>query len=87
VSSPELTKRCAYEVAREATDPERLADMTTGQPLRLRAGTKVHRTLYRVHDDGTEDLIGMVDTADLAAHIVAAVNAYDLPTFSSDDVM
>lgn len=43
-------------------------------PLRLRAGTKVHRTLYRVNPDGTETLIGIVDTAELAAQIVAAVN-------------
>lgn len=42
--------------------------------LRLRAGRKVGRTLYRVLPDGREELVGMVDTAELAAAIVDAVN-------------
>jgi hypothetical protein len=44
-------------------------------PLRLRAGTKVGRTLYRINADGSEDFIGAVDTPELAAQIVEAVNA------------
>lgn len=43
------------------------------EPLRLRAGAAGH-TLYQVNPDGTETLIGMVDTRDLAAQIVNAVN-------------
>lgn len=44
-------------------------------PLRLRAGRSVGRTLYQVNPDGTEEPIGMVDTPELAALIVTAVNA------------
>lgn len=44
-------------------------------PLRLRVGRSQGRTLYRLHPDGTDELIGLVDTRELAAQIVAAVNA------------
>lgn len=37
------------------------------EPLRLRAGRSVGRTLYQVNPDGTEQLVGMVDTPELAA--------------------
>lgn len=43
--------------------------------MTLRAGRKVGRTLYRINPDGSESLIGMVDTPDLAHAIVQAVNA------------
>lgn len=54
-----------------------MSDATEGGtgPLRLRVGRKVGRTLYRLNPDGSEDLIGVVDTRELAAEIVAAVNA------------
>lgn len=44
---------------------------------RWRAGTKVHRTLY-VHegDDSTGRLVGLMDTPELAALVVEAVNAH-----------
>lgn len=44
------------------------------EPLRMRTGRTVGRTLYHVHADGDE-LVGVVDTRALAAAIVAAVNA------------
>jgi hypothetical protein len=47
----------------------------TVKPGYLRAGRSVGRTLYectRADQDGT--LVGMVDTPELAAEIVAAVN-------------
>jgi hypothetical protein len=48
-----------------------------GPGKRLRAGTQVHRTLY-LHDgdDPKGVLVGMVDTPELAAHVVQAVNAW-----------
>lgn len=45
-------------------------------PLRLRAGRTVGRTLYRLLPGGGEELIGVVDTRELAARIVEAVNAH-----------
>jgi len=43
--------------------------------LRLRTGRTAGRTLYRVNPDGTETLIGVVDTRELAQQIADAVNA------------
>jgi hypothetical protein len=51
--------------------------MSDDQPLRLRTGRKVERTLYiQVGDQPSDDdrLIGMVDTPELAETIVRAVN-------------
>lgn len=47
----------------------------TEPPLTLRVGRKQGRTLYQVEPDGTETLIGVVDTPELAAAIADAVNA------------
>lgn len=53
----------------DAEEPE-----ATTPPLRLRVGRSVGRTLYRVNEDGTEDLVGLMDTPELAAAVAAAVN-------------
>lgn len=45
----------------------------------LRVGRSVGRTLYRMLPDGSEELIGVVDTRELAGAIVAAVNARAVP--------
>jgi hypothetical protein len=44
------------------------------EALQLRTGRKVGRTLYQVHPDGTERLIGLIDTPELARQVTAAVN-------------
>jgi hypothetical protein len=47
--------------------------------LPWRVGTQVGRTLYVDHGDGEkhpEQLFGLVDTAELAAHIVAVHNQW-----------
>jgi hypothetical protein len=49
------------------------------ESLRLRAGRSVGRTLYQVSADGTEKLIGMVDTPELATLIITAVNSASDP--------
>jgi len=41
----------------------------------MRTGRKVERTLYLRHSSGREWLVGLVDTPDLAAEIVARWNA------------
>jgi hypothetical protein len=41
--------------------------------LGWRVGTKLGRTLYNEHGD----LVGMMDTPELAARVVEAVNAFD----------
>lgn len=55
--------------------------MTVSSPSpgqRWRAGTKVHRTVY-IHDgdDPAGVLVGVMDTPELAAHVIRAVNAWD----------
>lgn len=53
---------------------------------RLRCGRKVHRTLYEhTPDDPDGRLVGMVDSAELAAEIVQAVNARRDAGFYEDD--
>ena len=54
---------------------------TFGPGKRLRAGTQVHRTLYLHEGDDLKGvLIGVMDTAELAAHVVQAANAWDWNT-------
>ncbi len=48
----------------------------TARVVRYRTGTKVGRTIYAIGDDGTETLIGMLDTAELAALFVEAANRH-----------
>lgn len=58
---------------------------TFGPGKHLRAGSQVHRTLYLGDaDDEKGVLIGVVDTPELAAHVVAAVNAWDWESGTSD---
>lgn len=52
------------------------------QSLTTRQGRKVPRMLYLQQGDEPADddpIVGLVDTPELAALIVAAVNAYDPP--------
>lgn len=44
---------------------------------RFRTGRTVGRTVYRVREDGSEELVGCLDTRVLAAMFVDAVNAAD----------
>lgn len=46
----------------------------TDRVVRYRTGTKVLRTIYQVNPDGDDTLIGMLDTAELAAMFVDAAN-------------
>ncbi len=52
----------------------------TARVARFRTGTKVGRTIYAIGDDGTEALVGMLDTPELAALFVEAVNRHIVET-------
>lgn len=41
---------------------------------RYRAGRSVGRTIYAVQPDGSEQLVGVMDTRELAAEVVEAMN-------------
>ncbi len=56
----------------------------TARVVRYRTGTKVGRTIYAIGDDGTETLIGMLDTPELAAMFVQAVNRRHHPDNNPD---
>ncbi len=43
-----------------------------------RTGRSVGRTIYRVQPDGSEELVGVMDTRELAAEVVAALNGRSL---------
>lgn len=42
---------------------------------RYRTGRSIGRTIYRVNEDGSEEPVGMLDTAGLAQEFVDAMNA------------
>lgn len=60
-------------------DADRLAAMSEHTELRMRVGSSVGRTLYLQRGEepsGLDDLVGMVDTPDLAHRIAEAWNEY-----------